>query len=85
MAQVLSSLRKGLGLEIQAKNVNISGFLRQFCGRFSKVKIHLPIVRIGILSILSTHPEVLQALSPLTATNLLVLFVEGEGAPEQGP
>ena len=37
--------------------VNISGFLRQFCGRFSKVKIHLPMVRIAFFSVLSAHPR----------------------------
>ena len=37
--------------------VSISGFLRQFCGRFSKVKIHLPMVRIAFFSVLSAHPR----------------------------
>ena len=37
--------------------VNILGLLRQFRGRFSKVKIHLPKVRIAFLSVLSTHPR----------------------------
>ena len=34
-----------------------SGFLRQFCGKFSKVKIHLPMVRIAFFSVLSAHPR----------------------------
>ena len=37
--------------------VNISGFLRQFCGRFSKVKIRLLVVKIAFLSILSPYPR----------------------------
>ena len=36
--------------------LNISGFLRQFCGK-SKVKIHFPMVRIASFSILSAHPR----------------------------
>ena len=35
--------------------VNISGFLRQFCGKCSKVKIHLRMVRIACFSVLSAH------------------------------
>ena len=54
-----------LGLEILKKKadfgrkpyVNISGFLRQFCRRFSKVKIHLLMVQIAFFSVLSAHPR----------------------------
>ena len=55
--------------------VNTSGFLRQFRGKFSKVKIHLPMVCIALLSVLKMHPRSCRPFSPLTATNLLVLAV----------
>ena len=41
----------------QKTHVNISGFLRHFCGRFSKVKIHLLMVWIAFFSVLSEHPR----------------------------
>ena len=50
--------------------VNISGFLRQFCGRFSKVKIHLQMVKHACF----THPRSCRLFPPLTATNLLAGF-----------
>ena len=37
--------------------VSISGFLWRSCRRFSKVKIHLPMVKIEFWSVLSTHPR----------------------------
>ena len=55
--------------------VSISGFLRQFCGRFSKVKIHLPMGRIAFFSVLSAHPR---SCRPFPLNSNKLFFLPGE-------